>query len=387
MKRITMSSSLLGLAMVLITALSVLDGNTAAASPDLISKLEVIWKADTATHPIMGGGSIAVDGQGNLYVTDYGVDGYTYQIVKFDQQGRFVTAWGKTGTGPGEFNWRPGNSENPPDAEGGPDAGFVAADAEGNVYVADGYNFRVQKFDAMGNYLLEWGGSIESNGQERPCRLRSLGLCLEWASAGEDYGQRRPCRLRSLGLCLEWASPSESDGEFGFPGAGPISIDPLGNVYVSDFAHVQRFNKEGLLLSEFGIAGTGDGEFNGAAQVGWDSQGNLYVPDLLNGRVQKFNAEGNFLLSFGVAGDGDGEFGLPLQVVVDSRDHVFVTDNSPRLQLFGTDGNFVAKWTNPGNGDGPFELVGSVAIDREDNLYIAFYRAEDGYTIYKFRQV
>jgi DNA-binding beta-propeller fold protein YncE len=386
MKRITIGSSLLCGVALLFIGLNASSNAAVSASTGPTLNLEIVWKADTATHPIMGGGSIAVDGQGNLYVTDYGMDGYTFQIVKFDPEGQFVSAWGKTGTGPGEFNWRPGNLESPPDAEAGPDAGFIAADAEGNLYVADGYNFRVQKFDAMGNYLLEWGGPIEDRGQERSCRLRSLGLCLEWESAGDDYGQRRPCRLRSLGLCLEWAPVAKRDGEFGFPGAGPIAIDSLGNVYVSDFAHVQRFNKEGLLLSEFGMAGTGDGEFNGAAQVGWDSQGNLYVPDLLNGRFQKFDGKGNFLLTFGVAGEGDGEFGFPLQAVVDSQDHVFVTDNTNRLQIFDTDGNFLAKWTDPGNGDGPFAVLGAVAVDREDNLYIAYYREEDGITIYKFRQ-
>lgn len=329
MKRIM---STVGLLLLLGVVGLVLNAPIYRAIADTPINLEVVWKADTTAHPIANGGSIAIDGQNNLYTTDYGADGHAYQIHKFDQDGKYVMSWGSTGDGPGEFNWRPANPDD------GPDAGFIAADADGNVYVSDGYNFRVQKFDANGEFLLEWGSQGEENGQFVP------------------------------------------------PSVGPISVDPQGNVYVSDFAHVQLFDINGKFLSSFGTFGTEEGQFQGAAQVGWDSEGNLYVPDFLNARFQKFDVDGNFLLSVGAAGEGDGEFALPVEIVVDSQDHVFVADNSHRLQAFDTDGNFIAKWTEPGNGDGPFEIAGAVAIDSEDNLYIAFYREEDGLSFYKLRQ-
>jgi DNA-binding beta-propeller fold protein YncE len=318
---------LIGLFMVGMTAFA-----SRTAAQDATLKLEVVWKADTSALPILNFSNIAVDGQGNLFVTDYGVDEHTYQIHKFDPDGNYVMSWGSTGDGPGEFNWRP---DNPDD---GPDAGFIAADQEGNIYVSDGYNFRVQKFNSNGEFLLEWG------------------------------------------------SQGEEDGQFVPPGAGPISVDPQGNVYVPDFAHVQIFDSEGQFLSKFGTFGTNDGEFQGASQVGWDSQGNLYVTDLLNARFQKFDADGQFLFSVGTAGEGDGEFFLPLQAVVDGQDHVFVTDNSNRLQVFDTDGNFIAQWTSSDVEEKPFELVGSIAIDGEDNLYISLFRETDGLAFYKFRQ-
>lgn len=304
----------------------------AAAQSEAAIALELVWRADTSAHPITNGGSIAVDGGGNLYVTDYGADGRSYQIHKYDQDGRYLTSWGTTGGGPGEFAWRPASPEE------GPDAGFLATDEAGNVYVSDGYNFRVQKFDGSGRFLLEWGAQ------------------------------------------------GDADGQFAPPTVGPIAIDTQGVVFVSDFTQVQRFDGSGRFLSKFGRFGSNEGEFQGAAQVGWDSQGNHYVADLLNARFQKFDAADDFLLAVGAAGDADGEFLMPLQVVVDSRDRLFVTDNSHRLQAFDTDGNFLAVWTEPGNGDGPFELAGSVAIDGEDNLYLAVYREADGYALYKFRQ-
>jgi sugar lactone lactonase YvrE len=335
MKRIKFKlglAALLGLVGLLIVGVNAPIYRTAAAVSGTTIELEVVWNTDPSAHPITNGGAIAVDGQGNLYVTDYGEDGYTYQIVKFDQDGEFVTSWGEAGDGPGEFEWRPANPQD------GPDAGFIAADEEGNLYVSDSYNFRVQKFDSDGEFLLEWG------------------------------------------------SQGEGDGQFVPPAGGPIAVDPQGNVYVSDFAHVQLFDSDGEFLSAFGSLGTGEGEFTGAAQVAWDSLGNLYVADLLNARYQRFDSEGNFLLQWGVSGEGDGEFNWPLYVAVDSQDHVFVTDNTNRLQVFDTEGNFIASWTEFGDEDEPFEAVSSVVIDSEDNVYISLYREADGYTVYKFRQ-
>jgi DNA-binding beta-propeller fold protein YncE len=35
----------------------------------------------------------------------------------------------------------------------------MAVDADGNVYVIDSGNNRIQKFDASGNYRAQWGGN------------------------------------------------------------------------------------------------------------------------------------------------------------------------------------------------------------------------------------
>jgi DNA-binding beta-propeller fold protein YncE len=60
-----------------------------------------------------------------VYVTD----NFNNRVQKFTSTGGFVTAWGGSGSGPGQFD--------------GPEG--VAVDASGNVFVADGEH-RVQKF-------------------------------------------------------------------------------------------------------------------------------------------------------------------------------------------------------------------------------------------------
>ncbi|MBL9213889.1 MAG: 6-bladed beta-propeller [Opitutaceae bacterium] len=80
---------------------------------------------------------VAVARSGRIYVADgYG----NSRVVMFSPEGRFLKAWGRKGSGPGEFNL--------------PHA--LAIDDAGRVYVAERLNHRVQVFDADGNYLTQW---------------------------------------------------------------------------------------------------------------------------------------------------------------------------------------------------------------------------------------
>jgi tripartite motif-containing protein 71 len=87
---------------------------------------------------------IATDAAGDVYVANSNVVGFTdgdYRIQKFGAAGTFLTEWGSTGHGDGQFL-----------APGG-----VAVDAAGDVYVADCGNDRIEKFTAEGAYISKWG--------------------------------------------------------------------------------------------------------------------------------------------------------------------------------------------------------------------------------------
>ena len=60
--------------------------------------------------------------------------------MKFTSEGRFIKAWGSTGSEPGNFS-------SPHD---------LAIDSRGRVFVADRGNSRVQIFDQDGNFLDQW---------------------------------------------------------------------------------------------------------------------------------------------------------------------------------------------------------------------------------------
>ena len=80
---------------------------------------------------------MAITPAGDVFVSDgYG----NSRIVHFDPRGRFVNAWGKRGSGPGEFN----------------EPHSIALDSKGRIYVGDRSNGRMQVFDQQGRFLDEW---------------------------------------------------------------------------------------------------------------------------------------------------------------------------------------------------------------------------------------
>jgi len=83
---------------------------------------------------------VLVAPSGDIFVADGHGPGSNARIVKFSADGKFLKAWGKQGSAPGEFN-------NPHS---------LAMDSKGRLYVADRGNSRVQIFDQEGKFLDEW---------------------------------------------------------------------------------------------------------------------------------------------------------------------------------------------------------------------------------------
>jgi uncharacterized protein (DUF2147 family) len=242
----------------------------------------------------------------------------------------------------------------------------VAADAFGNVYVADTTNHRVQKFDSAGNFLLAWGRDVVTGGPTGFEVCTAASTCKEGLTG-------------TLG------------GEFNSPAS--IAVDGVGNVYVAESANlrVQKFDPSGNFLRawgkdvdtgvgtgfeictvaascKIGVVGTLGGEFgtNGGG-VGTDNAGNVYVAEAANDRVQKFDPSGNFLRAWGkdvdtgggtgfeictvpanckagVIGPLGGELTNPVSVTGDGST-VWVGDQGgDRIQRFDASGNFQRLW-------------------------------------------
>jgi DNA-binding beta-propeller fold protein YncE len=81
---------------------------------------------------------VVVARNGDVFVTDG--HGRNNRVVKFAKDGRFIKAWGRTGSGPGELN-------QPHD---------IAMDSRGRLFVADRSNNRLSIFDQDGNFLDAW---------------------------------------------------------------------------------------------------------------------------------------------------------------------------------------------------------------------------------------
>jgi len=161
----------------------------------------------------------------------------------------------------------------------------VATDHEGNVYVADLGNNRIQKFTNSGAYLTQWGSS-------------------------------------GIG-----------DGQFDRPFA--LATDGAGNVYVCDYnnGRVQKFTSTGTFLAQLGQYGS----FYNPTDVATDADGNVYVAESINCRIQKFTGTGAYLAQWGTQGSGNGEFFTPFGITVNAAGDVYVVDTgNNRIQKFAT---------------------------------------------------
>jgi DNA-binding beta-propeller fold protein YncE len=83
---------------------------------------------------------VVVAPNGNIFVADGHGGNTNARIVKFAPDGKFITAWGKKGKGPGELDTPHG----------------LAMDAASRLYVADRANSRIQIFDQDGKLLADW---------------------------------------------------------------------------------------------------------------------------------------------------------------------------------------------------------------------------------------
>lgn len=199
----------------------------------------------------------------------------------------------------------------------------------------------------------------------------SGGLLYVVNRGAEDLGQRISKCTVDHEFITQFGSAGTGDGQLTWPFS--IDLDRDENVYVSDefLQRISIFDKEGQFLGKWGRPGSRDGELNGPSGIAFDSEDNLYVVDSLNGRVQKFSKEGQFLSNWGRPGSGEGEFNRPWGICVDRDDQVYVADwKNGRVQKFSPEGEFLVQFQGTDSGVGELHRPTGVAVDSEGDVYV-----------------
>ncbi len=217
----------------------------------------------------------------------------------------------------------------------------LAVDRDGNVYVADSLNHRVQKYGPDGRYLATLGG---------PQQFREpWGVAVDRDGnvyVADTWNHRIQKFDRSFKLLAAWGSPVRQGG---LPNPGPlelygpraIAIDGDGNLWVTDTGNsrVLKFSPTGQPLGAFGGPGNGPGQFQEPVGIAVAPNGDILVTDTWNGRVQRFDAAFGYKGEFRVDGwDDRGAENKPyLAVATDGSVYVAVP-NAGVVLAYAPDG-------------------------------------------------
>ena len=346
---------------------------------------------------------VAVDGSGNLYITDTN----NHRIRKVDASTGIIST--VAGTGASGYS---GDGAAATSAQIDLPRG-VALDGSGNLYIADAWNNRIRKVDTAGVITTIAGTTLGFSGDGGTATAAQLSHPHDMAVDGAgnlyiaDTQNHRIRKVDTAGVITTVAGGGSSLGDGGAATAAQLSsphdvaVDGSGNLYIADTTNnrIRKVDASTGIIST--VAGTGVFGFSGdggpatSAQisspegVAVDGSGNLYIADWDNHRIRKVDAAtGNISTVAGTTADvGDGGLAAsahlrsPIGVAVDGSGNLYIADwDNHRVRKVDTAGvitTVAGTGTQGFSGDGGQATMAElfnprgVAVDGSGNLYIA----------------
>jgi peptidylamidoglycolate lyase len=218
---------------------------------------------------------LTVDNENNIWVTDVGL----HQVFKFNHEGQPLMKLGEAkvaGNDSSHFN-------KPTD---------IAIASDGSFYVSDGYgNSRVIKFSSTGKYLFEWGKKGNKEGEFKIPH----GICLN-KEGNVFVADRENCRIQ------QFDSNGHFIKQFNDQSFGNICAVSYNNTQaklyaVDDFSFLKVkhrgsdlmvFNTGGNIQTRFGRSGSYKGNTCWYHDLAVDNEECIYTCDILGNTIQKF---------------------------------------------------------------------------------------------------
>jgi len=276
----------------------------------------------------------------------------------------------------------------------------VVTDAQGNVYVADGFNNRIRKVTPQG-IVTTYAGDGNAGFLNGPAASAEFyapqGIAID--AQGNlfvaDLGNNVIRKISTAGVVSTfcgngtrgYVNGADTLAEFNNPQG--LCVDASGNVFVADRSNnlVRKITAAGVASNFAGSGaayyfnGTGsDNAFNGPKGVAVDASGNIYVADAGNYCIRKITPAQ--VTSTLVGGPVQTTIvGSPAGIAIDSKGNLYISDQTGRI-LELTTGNVLytlgGTYNTTGYVDGPgttakFNGPQGLAIDSKGNIYVADY--------------
>lgn len=288
---------------------------------------------------------VAVDGEDNLYVTDF-----SQCIVGKISNGRFTTVAGKRDCG---FS-----GDGGPATSAGLNPVAIAVDARGHLYITDFVNCRLRKVAGGAITTIAGNGTCGGEGDGGPAMAanfaHSVGVAV--SSDGTVYiADKDNCRLRQVKSdAITTVAGTIACGDAGDGGPAvdanldhPAGVMAAGDgtLYIADAGNCRvRVVRDGIIttIAGNGACGfSGDGgrateaTLNGPYALAMDALGGVIIADRQNCRIRRVSdgiittIAGNGTCGF--SGDGgpatDASLNLPDGVAVDSIGNLYISDH------------------------------------------------------------
>ena len=336
---------------------------------------------------------LAIDRHGNIYIADTD----NYRIRRVDPSGVIETIAG-TGEWGTEGDGGPARNASMTPVYG------IAADLDGNIYIADTWDDRIRKIDTAGTISTIAGtgeeGASGDGGPATSARLdKPRGVTVD--TTGNVYiadsDNHRIRRVDRDGTITSIAGT----GEHGYSGDGGLAteaalsepyavmVDIAGNIYIADADNrtVRRVDPSGIITT---VAGTGPRGRGGRAGIGTEvyisrpralaagNRGEVYIADAWADRVLQLDREGSITELVASSqretrnlGDVTADASGNVYVALPAKGRIVKVDPSGLETEFAGNGEYGFSGDNGPAVNARFRGARGVAADPYGNLYIA----------------
>lgn len=241
------------------------------------------------------------------------------------------------------------------------DSRYIAVDPDGNIFVADYGDGRVQKFDPAGKFELLINVEPDRNGNNY-----IQGLAADYA--GNIYAARGGDILKYSGEGGELIATIP--GHFADLIYEDVAVDAANNLYAMHAAagedDLLKLSPDGEILQRWRSIVSGVNKDDPAIGLDMtvDGAGHPYIVSSFAETVYIYDADGNYVDRFGEPGTEPGQLSSPNAIAVDGKNRVYVSQIG-RIDVFDTGGRYLGQLPLDYTKGAPF----GIAIGLDGSIY------------------